>query len=71
MICVSTAFGQSGTSLAEKHLIEDAGDQWWYTMVLIFICGLGFAIYFWKKNKKGSVHTESVNLDGNYYSDLC
>jgi hypothetical protein len=70
IICVSTAFGQSGTSMAEKQLIESSGDQWWYTMVLIFICGLGFAIYFWKKSKKGASVPENDNRYASYYSDI-
>lgn len=52
-----------------QQLVDDAGSQWWWSMVLIFICGLGLAIYFWKKSKSGSAEPEVENRYADYYSE--
>lgn len=64
-------FGSSaaGQSTAEQ-LAEDAANQWWYTMILIVVCGLGLAIYFWKKSTRGARRPENDNRYANYYSDI-
>lgn len=66
MILVSSAVAQPASG---EHLIDDAGLQWWYTMGLIIVAGLGFAIYFWKKSKRGAGEPENNNRYASYYAD--
>lgn len=65
MIFVSKAAAQS-----ELRMVEDAGQQWWYTIGLIVVSGIGFAIYFWKKSKRGAGEPENENRYASYYSDI-
>lgn len=53
-----------------QQLIDDAGSQWWFSMGLIFVFGVGFAIYFWKKSKGGAGEPENENRYANYYPDI-
>lgn len=70
IIFVSNVAAQPGANPTEKQLTESAGEQWWYTMILIFVSGLGFALYFWKKSKRGATLPENENRYANYYSDI-
>ncbi|MFN0139593.1 MAG: HEAT repeat domain-containing protein [Pyrinomonadaceae bacterium] len=62
----SSAAGQPSA----EQLAEDAANQWWYTMILIVVCGLGLAIYFWKKSTRGALRPENDNRYASYYSDI-
>lgn len=71
LLITTTLFvsGSVAQPVSGQQMIEDAGNQWWYSMILIFVCGIGLAIYFWKKSKKGAVRPENDNRYANYYSE--
>lgn len=74
LITLFTAIVVLGSSAAAQptpeQLTEDAVNQWWYTMILIVVSGLGLAIYFWKKSTRGSLRPENDNRYASYYSDI-
>ena len=63
-------FVSKGAAQSELRMVEDAGEQWWYTIGLIVVSGIGFAIYFWKKSKGGAGEPENENRYASYYSDI-
>lgn len=63
-------FVSNSSAQSELRLVEEAGEQWWFSMGLIFVCGVGFAIYFWKRSKGGASQPENENRYASYYSDI-
>jgi hypothetical protein len=55
----------------ERELVSSSGEGMWYTMGFIFVAGLGLAVYFWRKSKKGAhkVEYNYQNRYANYYTE--
>jgi hypothetical protein len=70
LLAASGGLAQSlQNSQTEQQIVEGAADQWWFATILLLICGLGLAIFFWKKSKNNNLPTEIENRYTDYYSD--
>lgn len=68
LFTVIILFASNSTAQADLRLAEESSDQWWFSMGLIFVCGIGLAIFFWWRSKKGARPAENQNRYSSYYS---
>jgi hypothetical protein len=55
----------------EREVINQSGDGMWFTMAFLAVAGLGIAVFFWYRSKKGAnkVEYNYKNRYANYYSE--
>lgn len=68
--CSAAVLGQNAQKFQTGSQISaESTEQWWLSMGLIFVLGIGLAAYFWWKSKRGAAKPEIENRYQNYYSD--
>jgi len=66
-----TALAESEGLQREREVVNESGNQMFYTMGFLAFVGLGFAAWFWWRSKKGSnkVEYNYKNRYANYYNE--